>query len=57
MPMNNTGGLNTTKTLEKPESANAVDLELNVNKLHPEDLKRYAENLKKLCKYDNIWNI
>jgi len=37
-------------TRQQPTFDNAVDLEINVAKLQPEDLKRYADNLKKFCK-------
>jgi len=43
-------GTSLSKTSEKFDEIKAVDLELNVNKLHNEDLRRYAENVRKLCK-------
>ena len=39
-----------SKSLEKQETPVDVDLNVNINNLHAEDMKRYVDNLKKMCK-------
>ena len=38
-------------TRQQPSFTNEVDLNVVVTKLQPDDLKRYAEDLKKFCRY------